>query len=200
MTLNIVHWVRHGETDYNLNGRWQGTLDIPLNETGRRQAERVAEAFRSVPIACLYSSDLSRAYETAQRIAAPRGLEIVKDARLREIALGKFQGLTRQEIASTYPLEYVYWQNSDKYVVPNGESRLGLQARVMSFWDELLRTCVYEEVAIVTHGGTIRWMLNALAPQTILTRSIENASITTLVRDGAAWHVTRLGDISHLSV
>lgn len=200
MKLKVVHWVRHGETDYNLNGRWQGTLDIPLNETGRRQAKRVAEALSHLPIARFYSSDLSRAYETAQHIAAPHGLAITKDARLREIALGKFQGLTRQEIASTYPLEYTYWQNSDKYVVPNGESRLGLQARVMSFWQELLRTCDDEEVVVVTHGGTIRWMLNALAPQTILTRSIENASITTLAREGEAWHVVRLGDISHLSV
>lgn len=198
MKLQVVHWVRHGETDYNLNGRWQGTLDIPLNETGRKQAQLAAEALAAFPIGLVYSSDLSRAYETAQVIAEAHSREIVKDVRLREISLGSFQGLTRQEIASTYPLEYTYWQNSDKYVVPNGESRLQLQARVMSFWGELL-ACDCEQVVVVTHGGTIRWLLNALAPQAILAKSIENTSITTLTCVQETWQVTRLGDISHLS-
>jgi broad specificity phosphatase PhoE len=200
MTLQHVYIVRHGETDYNLTGRWQGTLDVPLNSKGREQAQATAGAFAGIPIGKIYASDLSRAFETAKAIANANGVtSIHTDTRLREISVGVFQGLTREQIAETYPLEFNYWQNSDSYVVPQGESRLQLQARAYAFWQEVIETDTTPHIVVVTHGGTIRWLLGSIFSQeTTLGKHLENTSITTLQRVEGRWLAYKVGDTSHL--
>src|SRR5690349_15996562 len=103
---------RHGETDWNREGRWQGWADPPLNELGRRQATRLAEQLRTIPFDAVYSSDLRRAHETAEILAAPHAVPIVVDPALREIDIGSWSGLTRAEIAARFP-------NGDR---PDGET------------------------------------------------------------------------------
>ncbi len=200
MTVQRVYIVRHGETDYNHNGRWQGTLDIPLNPKGREQAQAAAFALEGLTIDKMYASDLSRAFETAKAIANAKGVgNIHTDVRLREISVGVFQGLTRQEIADTYPLEFNYWQHDDRYVVPRGESRMQLQERAYAFWQDVIETDTVSNIVVVTHGGTIRWLLGRIfSLETTLGKHLENTSITTLTRTADGWHAEKVGDTSHL--
>jgi len=201
MPLSRVLLVRHGETDYNATGRWQGQLDTPLNAAGRQQADKVAQALRGVPLSLIVSSDLSRAADTAQAIATHHRLSPLLDARWREIHLGIFQGLTRQEIKDTYPLEYNNWHHDDAFVVPNGESRLQLQARAYEAWLWLVERPDLEGTGLVTaHGGTIRWLLIRLfGAEATVGRHLENTSITTLERgEDGAWSILKVGDIAHL--
>src|ERR1700760_4361850 len=94
---------RHGETDWNREGRWQGWADPPLNDTGRAQARELAEQLRSVPFDAVFSSDLARARETAEIVAAPHGVPVVVEPQLREIDIGSWSGLTHDEIRSRFP-------------------------------------------------------------------------------------------------
>lgn len=201
MPLNRVLLVRHGETDYNVTGRWQGQLNTPLNALGRQQADKVAQALRGVQLNLIVSSDLVRAVDTARAIAAHHGLSPLLDARWREIHLGIFQGLTRQEIKETYPLEYNSWHYDDNFVVPNGESRLQVQNRVYEAWLSLVERPDLEGTALVTaHGGTIRWLLIRLFGEEAASgRHLENTSITTLEREeDGVWVMRKVGDAAHL--
>src|SRR5579859_4006676 len=89
---------RHGETVFNVEGRWQGQSDSPLTERGLLQARELGRALSAEPIVAVYSSDLGRALQTAAEVAAPHGLEVLGDRRLREIATGKWTGKSRAEI------------------------------------------------------------------------------------------------------
>jgi broad specificity phosphatase PhoE len=97
MTRRLVLW-RHGQTEWNVDGRGQGHLDVPLDDVGRDQAKAAAARLASLRPMAIISSDLSRAYETASALAELTGLEIQSDSALREINLGQWQGLTRAEV------------------------------------------------------------------------------------------------------
>ena len=94
---------RHGETEWNREGRWQGWADPPLNETGREQARALREQLRETPFDAVYSSDLRRAHETAEIVAAPHGVPVIADEGLREIDVGSWSGLTRAEQEARFP-------------------------------------------------------------------------------------------------
>ncbi|MBI3763708.1 MAG: histidine phosphatase family protein, partial [Chloroflexi bacterium] len=97
--------IRHGETDWNVEGRWQGQTDPPLNESGRAQAEALAAQLAGIRIEAIYSSDLQRAHTTARIIARGLGLPVRLDARWREIDQGEWEGLLVTEVAARYPDE-----------------------------------------------------------------------------------------------
>lgn len=104
MSFTTLFLVRHGQTDWNLAGKIQGHTDIPLNETGKTQAQKVAQHLKKkqASIAALYSSDLQRAHQTAREIANGFALEIILNADLREGYFGKLEGLTKQEQQDLY--------------------------------------------------------------------------------------------------
>lgn len=137
---------RHGETDWNLEGRWQGWADPPLNDTGRSQALALAEQLRSTPFDAVYSSDLKRAHETAEILAAPHGVAVVVDRDLREIDVGSWSGLTRAEIAERFP-------GGSR---PDGETHDQHARRVRAAVTRIARGHTGGRVLVVTHGGTIR--------------------------------------------
>ena len=137
---------RHGETDWNVEGRWQGWSDPPLNENGRAQARELAEQLRSTPFDAVYSSDLLRAHETAEIVAEPHGVPVIADAGLREIDVGSWSGLTRPELAARFP-------NGDR---PDGETREQHRDRVHEAVERIARANLGRLVLIVTHGGTMR--------------------------------------------
>jgi len=138
---------RHGETDWNREGRWQGWADPPLNDLGRAQAGALAETLRSVPFDAVYSSDLRRAHETAEILAAPHAVPVVTDPGLREIDVGSWSGLTRAEIDARFGPDTVH---------PDGETREQHAARVLAAVERLARAHPEGRVLLVTHGGTIR--------------------------------------------
>lgn len=102
MATTIV-LVRHGETDWNLERRWQGHSDRPLNETGRAQARELAEALADEPFDAVYSSDLMRAHETARIVAERMGLDVTAVPDLRETRFGSWEGLSDEEVAHRFP-------------------------------------------------------------------------------------------------
>ena len=149
--------LRHGQTDYNAEGRFQGQADIPLNELGRSQARAAAEALAGSGIDRIVSSDLARAYETAQALAARTGAGLEADPLLREISVGEWQGRTRSEIAEIWPDQLAAWQSGVDMRPPGGESRRESSARVVAAIREIVAGAGAEEtLAVVAHGAVLR--------------------------------------------
>src|SRR5579884_38675 len=137
---------RHGETDWNRERRWQGWADPPLNDAGRAQARALAEQLRHMSFDAVYSSDLRRAHETAEIVAAPHRVPVFVDARLREIDVGSWSGLTRAEIEARFP----------GGVRPDGETREQHAKRVLAAVEDIARSNLGRRILVVTHGGTLR--------------------------------------------
>jgi broad specificity phosphatase PhoE len=158
MGRKVLYLVRHGETDWNAAGRWQGHTDIPLNARGRAQARVAAEALRHTALAGLVSSDLSRARETAQIIATTLQTEVVSiDPDLRERAFGPFEGLTGDECLRLHPEAWRAWRKEQ--VAPSGvEDRPTLATRVARGLRRVAEEVARDDAAavVVTHGGALR--------------------------------------------
>ncbi len=201
--IQKIHLVRHGQTDWNVSGRWQGQLPTGLNEQGRQQAQQLARHVQAWPITRIISSDLPRARDTAQAMAAGRDVAIELDARWREINLGVFQGLMWQEIVAQHPKGFAAYETDFyDYVIPGGESRRQVQTRALAALSEAVR-CGEGEMAFVSHGVTLRVALMGLLPdeaERIRTAEIGNVSITTLCHVNDAWQLEQLACISHVEV
>jgi broad specificity phosphatase PhoE len=153
--------VRHGETDWNRDGRWQGGSDTSLNDLGRGQARALAQELDG-NVGVVYSSDLSRARETAEIIAAKLGLEIRFDPRLRERGFGSWEGLTTSEIEERFADSHRRWLAGESAGADDAETFEDFFARVNGFLDDVLRRHPDDEVLVISHGGSIR-VLHALA-------------------------------------
>jgi broad specificity phosphatase PhoE len=152
--------VRHGETDWNAQRRWQGHSDTELNDAGREQARLLAEGLD--PVDVLYSSDLARARETAEILAATLGVEVRFDQRLRERGFGAWEGLTMEEIETTFPDEQRRWRAGIGAGPHDAEPFEAFATRVGNFIEEVGPRHDGENVLVVSHGGTIR-VVHALA-------------------------------------
>jgi probable phosphoglycerate mutase len=151
---------RHGETDWNRDGRWQGHTDTPLNERGRDQARELAAQLAGEPIAAVYASDLARARETAEIVAASLGLEVRADPRLREIHFGGWEGLTTVEIEERFPDEVARWRADDgSNAFAGGETYAQMGERVVDALSEIAATHPGQAVLVILHGGPIRGLL-----------------------------------------
>lgn len=148
--------VRHGETDWNAGRRVQGQIDVPLSTVGHAQARATANALCDEGFAALYSSDLTRARQTAEATAHLAHLPLQLVPELRERHYGIFQGLTYEEAAARYPTEYARHHARDpRFVPPGGESLLDLAARLNGIFDAIVRRHPGEAVAVFTHGGVL---------------------------------------------
>ena len=181
--MPTLHFVRHGETDWNREGRIQGFADVPLSTAGREQARELAASLGERPIGAIYSSDLRRALETAEPLAARLGLPVVATAALRERNFGVNEGRVAAEVAAELGQEAgTAWHGPDDRH-PDGESLRELYERVAAFLDELLEDPPADEVALVTSGGPIRVGTAHLAHEaveTVVWRAVENCSVTTV--------------------
>jgi 2,3-bisphosphoglycerate-dependent phosphoglycerate mutase len=201
MTTKRILLVRHGQTDWNLEERWQGSIDVPLNEVGLKQAQSLATHLRDGPITAIYSSDLKRAHQTASAVAAVKGLPVHGDPRLREIHLGDFQGLTHTELVARFPQEMTLMrQNYMEFVFPGGESRRAMQNRAYEALASIVERETGPEILVVSHGGTIRVLLLKLFEddEKISRLSISNTSITVLETDGERWTLVEAMTTPHL--
>ena len=153
--MTTILLARHGETDWNRENRFQGHADPPLNETGRAQAADLAGALANEPLAAVYSSPLRRAFETAQIVGAPHGLEPVPVDALREVDVGSWQGLTRAEIEERFPEQFARWLDYEQGW-DDGESYDEMGRRVLAALLELAATHEGERILAVSHGGPVR--------------------------------------------
>jgi broad specificity phosphatase PhoE len=147
--------VRHGETDWNRDQRFQGHADPPLNDTGRAQARAVAGELTAERIDAIYTSDLARARETAELIAELAGVPFVLEPQLREVDVGEWQGLTRPEIEARFPEGMRNWHESG-HGWESGETYEQLAERVLEALERIVLRHPGERVVVVGHGGTIR--------------------------------------------
>lgn len=153
--------IRHGQTDWNREGRYLGHTDMPLNEEGRRQAQEAADHLKAEHFAAIYASDLRRTMETAWIIARPHGLTVNPVPGLREMNFGAWDGLTYEEIIGGYGDMARRWFDDPTAVTPpGGESVVQVWSRVVNALDTVyeseIRSRASGTVAIVTHGGPIR--------------------------------------------
>jgi 2,3-bisphosphoglycerate-dependent phosphoglycerate mutase len=152
--------VRHGETDWNRDNRFQGHTDLPLNETGRAQARALAEELRGEPFAALYTSPLRRAGETAAILGLQLGLEPRAEASLMEVDVGSWSGLTRTEVEARFPAGFARWLEYG-HGWEDGETYDELGERVVAGLSGIGAKHPDEAVVAVTHGGPIRSALAA---------------------------------------
>ena len=153
--MTTVYLARHGESDWNVERRWQGHADRPLTERGREQAKALAEKLRGVEIDAVYASDLRRAWETADAVAAPRGLEVARLPELREVDVGSWSGFTRDECAERFPDAFARWQEGGSGW-DDGESYEDMGVRIVGAIQRLAAKHPDGAILVVSHGGPIR--------------------------------------------
>ena len=195
--------IRHGETDWNKDTRIQGQQDVPLNEMGRWQAQRVARALAcGEPIAAVYSSDLSRAFDTADAIARAAGLVVNTETRLRERGCGHFEGQTFTDLENQWPEETARWRQRDPHWMPaGGESLAAVRARVDDAVAELAAAHLGEQIVLVAHGGVLDAIYRAATGLDIRAQrswTLPNAVINRLLWTPDAMTVVGWADMAHL--
>jgi probable phosphoglycerate mutase len=162
-SITRVFLIRHGATLLSAEDRFAGSIDVPLSDDGRRQAERLASRLSRERVAGVYASDMVRTQETARILAQPHGLEVQPRPALREIAHGHWEQLTRHEVEQRFPEEAAEWERDPYTFAPvGGESGLAVTARALPALIELVRDHAGEGVIVVSHKATIRLLLSSL--------------------------------------
>ncbi len=180
---------RHGETDYNVAGRWQGRgVDYPLNQNGVSQAEQLIEKLQGLGIEIIYSSPLKRALQTAQIAGSGIGAEVKILDDLAECALGVVEGMLKTEISVKYPeLWQTWYEETDATDTrwPGGESKKEIQQRMFKAFETMLS---YPEnvIGVATHSGSMRYFLLAFdyGPH-----KIPNTALFHLVYEDGSWRL-----------
>ncbi len=205
MEKTLIILTRHGETDWNSNFRIQGHTDIDMNKNGASQAEALAERLARETIDAIYTSDLSRAADTAE--AVRRRLpdaRFMKTPVLRERNWGALEGLTREEIKTGFPDDAARLAAGDPdYAPAGGESKNQVRARVHGFLDSLVSENKGKTVLVVTHGGICAMAMRIILGTDMASRApfrIDNCSVTMIAcgEDGSMW-VESLNCTCHLS-
>ena len=187
-----IYLVRHGETDWNLAGRLQGSTDIPLNELGKQSALKTAEYFRAndIAISCIMTSPLTRAKQTAQIIADVLEIPVIEQQALTERCFGEAEGLTAEERTLKFP-------DQD---IPGLEDIQVVRQRVWNVPQTLASTHADESVIIVSHGGVINAVLSILSNGEIGTgiTKLKNACLNHITYSNDEWTIHSYNNILHL--
>jgi probable phosphoglycerate mutase len=195
--------IRHGETEWNVQVRMQGQLDIGLNANGRWQSNRIALALQGEDVAAVYSSDLARALQTAQPMAELHGLELVHEPGLRERHFGAFEGHSYADIARQWPEENARWQARDAEFGPmGGETLAAFNARCLACARRLAARHRGQQIVLVTHGGVLDCLYRAAAHVALDTpRSwrLGNALINRLLHSDQGFALVGWSDDRHLN-
>ncbi len=202
--MTIVYLIRHGETDWNMQGIWQGHTDIPLNEIGYRQARLLANrlARDGVTFHAIYSSDLSRAYQTAWEIGAALKVPVQLLPALREIDVGSWAGMTSEQVRARFPREWEMLSAGQDLPRGGGETSAAFRQRVITAIEAMVAQHRGHTIAFVTHGGCVRVALaraeNFHGNVFGYSRHIANTSISILEIGSKHWRVRLVNDVSHL--
>ncbi len=195
--------VRHGQTAWNVEHRFQGQADIPLNPTGHKQAAALAQRLQHEAIQAIITSNLQRAQATAQAIASALKLRPQPEPRLRELSFGTWEGLTYGAIQQQAPTTLLAWRKDPLSVPPpEGETLTQMINRVRDIWKELKTTYSGQTVVLVAHGGPLRLLLCLaleVPPQHHWRFMIEPASLSELSATDQGTTLIRLNDTHHLT-
>ena len=191
--------IRHGQTNWNLERRYQGSADTCLNTTGHAQASMLARRFKGERIDRVYSSDRRRSREFASMIFTSFAIEPVPD--LREVSFGIFEGLTYDEILARHSEIYKKWiKDPFGVTIPGGESPDRFVSRVMAAFDKIVSSCDEKErLAIVTHGGPISVIANGISGAKSFWEKIpDTASVSVIEIRKEKRLMKAFNDTSHL--
>lgn len=173
--------VRHGETEGQSSIRYYGATDIPLSELGRDQVRRARERIVDLPFEAVFASSLSRAAESARILAPAHPITIEAD--FREVDFGRWEGLTREEIAALDPELFAIWQKDlARFDYPGGERRADFRARIARGL-ERVRAVDASSVLVVAHKGVVRTLHELLSGETLAASEPELGGIVSLWRD-----------------
>ncbi|MCR4432026.1 MAG: alpha-ribazole phosphatase [Tepidanaerobacteraceae bacterium] len=208
--MSRFYLIRHGETLWNKEFKYQGQSDIPLSDTGRLQALKLSERLKAQKIDGVYSSDLQRAMETARIISVPHELEVFPAREMRELSFGKWEGCTFDEINEKWPGEMERWRKDPYNERPEGGENLSeLCERVSIFLKAAANKHPEKNILIVTHAGPIRALLSVILNlhyDLFWKFKISNASITVVEYDGkeelarSSAYVVAVNDTYHLYI
>lgn len=160
--MTKVIFIRHGQTEWNVTGRYQGQSDVKLTEEGKKQAEKLADNFPVAKVDAIYASDLCRAMVTAETIAKKFGLKVQAEPAFRELSFGDWEGLTYQQIVDKWEEAMAnFLQHPDILEIPGGESFPAVQQRAMKLLNELIEKHDGQTIVVVAHGAVLRTMLTA---------------------------------------
>ena len=194
----MIYLLRHGEVVLAEPRRFIGHLDVPLSPAGERQSAAQASRLAVVELAALYSSDLTRARRTGEIIGAPHLLRPTIVPALREMAMGRWEGLTAAEIQRAEPERFAEWMsNVGAFPFPGGESVPDLSARAWPAFEGLADAHPGEAIAIVAHGGTNRALLCralGLPPDRLLSMGQDYGALTVLERIDTSWRLIHLNE------
>ncbi len=200
--MGKIFLVRHGQTLWNLNMRFQGSSDIELSEEGEAQAAFLAERLKTEKLAAVYASDLRRAVHTAQIVAKPHDLSVTSYGELREINCGEWEGLNRVEIEDKYPGQLEkFFSAPANFSPPGGESFHAVGVRSLSIFDTIAQNHKNENIVVVAHGGVIRAILGGILmmDQDALWRiRQDNTALNIISMFEKSYIVELMNDISHL--
>ncbi|MDO4906061.1 MAG: histidine phosphatase family protein [Lautropia sp.] len=198
----VLLLVRHGETDWNMDRRIQGQLDLPLNDVGEQQAMAAAARFEPGMVDVLYTSDLQRAASTAAPIARRLGLRVWADTCWRERHFGEFQGWRYQQIAEQCPEVFARMEARDpEQDLSGGESLDAFMQRVRAGLAQIVARHLGQRVVLVSHGGVLDCIYRQAtgillsAPRSF---PVYNASLNSLRWKDGRWQVEVWADIGHL--
>ncbi len=160
--MTKVIFVRHGQTEWNVTGRYQGQSDVHLTEEGKMQARKLAANFPVQDVAAIYASDLNRAMVTAETIAEQFGLPVQAEPAFRELSFGEWEGLTYQQIVGKWEDAMAnFLQHPDILEIPGGENFPAVQKRATERLNELIRKHDGQTIVVVAHGAVLRTILTA---------------------------------------
>jgi len=195
-------FIRHGLTDWNLELRFQGQTDIPLNAAGHAQAARLAARLAAKPHDALFCSDLVRARQTAAPLASAWQQSAVALPGLREQHFGVLEGLTAEDIEAQHPVLWQRWLEADAdFEPPGGESQRRFHARVLDAVRELAAQVGGQRVAVVTHGGVLDMLWRSAHGLPLAGHracDIPNTGLNRLRWAGGTLHVDHWADAAHL--
>jgi len=194
--------VRHGETAWNAEHRVQGQLDVPLNATGLAQAQAIARALSREHFDAIYSSDLSRALQTAQPLAGLLRLPIVKDPDLRERHYGIFQKHTYAEVKVRFPEDYARFEARDPdFSFRTGESLRKFSERSIGTIKKIAEENGGKSIAVFTHGGVLDMLyrhIKDMPLQAARDFGIPNCGINRLALATGRWSMECWAEVAHL--
>ena len=196
--------VRHGETEWNKLGRFQGHEDISLNERGASQAKETAQAMAEWGHCAIYSSPLLRTVQVAEEIVKITPMSVSKEPGLKELSLGDLEGVTGQEMREGWPLVFAQWRsNPERMSMPNGESLVQLRERAWRVILDIERKHSSEDsVVVISHNFAIRSIVGELLGQPLEffhRMSLNLASVCTFDSDDRGRRLTGYNSTGHLS-